>query len=223
MRVRVKTTDYVAWPEITVYLGFPDSVRCAKWLNPVTIVQGSEGTKLCNAASSPDVVYVSRRAKKDDDVTICLHGVMRSEQILLPTLVFLNLGMASVVHYEAKGPRVHCRGVRAPDSLEGLVCLLTLVLEALFSTVNRLELFEIVRELRFGATESWLAFRRSREIDWSRRVIDNKCFPYSSRTGTVHYHSSFVERAKGRAVSRLWLAVGVSWAHETGFSLFEGR
>lgn len=42
---------------------------------------------------------------------------MRSEKILLVTLAFLNLAITGVVYYESKGPRVHRRGVHAPDGL----------------------------------------------------------------------------------------------------------
>lgn len=77
-----------------------------------------------------------------------------SEQILLATLVFLNLVMTVVVYYEAKDPRVHRRGVRAHDRLEGSVTLLTPMNEALFSKINRLELFKISQALRFGAAKS---------------------------------------------------------------------
>lgn len=45
-----------------------------------------------------------------------------------------------------------------------------------FWNVKPLELFEIVRELRFWAAESWMAFRRSREIDWCLCAMKNQMF-----------------------------------------------
>lgn len=64
----------------------------------MTIAPDVEAAKLCNAVSYPTAAYVSRRAKKDDDVTIFLRLVMRSEHILLDTLAFLNLAMTGVVY-----------------------------------------------------------------------------------------------------------------------------
>lgn len=52
---------------------------------------------------------MSCRAKKYEEVAICLHLVMRRENILLATLVFLNLEMTGVVYYEARDPRLHRR------------------------------------------------------------------------------------------------------------------
>lgn len=69
--------------------------------------------------------------------------------------------MNGVVYYEAKGPRVNRQGVWEPHSREGHVGLLTPVPQAFFSNLNPLELFHIVRDLRFGAAESWLVFQRS--------------------------------------------------------------
>lgn len=142
-----------------MYFGLTDAARRSQWLSPWTIVKGVEVVKFCNAASYPAVAYVSRRSKKDDDVAILLSLFMRSEHILLASLSFLNMPMTGVKYYEAKVPRVQRRGVRAPDGLEGSVSLLMPMSEALFLDVNRLELFEIVKELQFGAVGSYLAFR----------------------------------------------------------------
>lgn len=56
------------------------------------IVKVFEISKLCNAGSSPVVVYVSQRAKEKVNIGFCLQLVMISEQMLLSTLsIFLNL------------------------------------------------------------------------------------------------------------------------------------
>lgn len=150
MPVRAQGTAYVAWPDITVYLRLMDVARHAQWLNPGTIVRSAKAAMLCNAASSPAVTYVSRVSKKDDEVAIFLHLVMRSENTFPDTVGFLKLTMTKVVYYETKNTRVHRRGARTPDGLEGPVGLLTPVLEALFSNFNRLVLLDIARDLRCG-------------------------------------------------------------------------
>lgn len=89
---------------------------------------------MSSAASSLTGYYVSWRARKDDDVDACLRLLMRSERILLDRLTFLNLLMTGVVFYESKGPRVHRRGFRTPDRLEGTAGLLTPIPKAFFRT-----------------------------------------------------------------------------------------
>lgn len=112
-------------------------------------------------------------AKKGDKVAICLRLVIRGEHILLATLALLTLTKTSIVmYYEAKDPRVTRRGFRVPHGMEEPVGLLTPVLEAFFSNVSRLGSFKIVSNLHFGAVEASLAFQRSREVDWSRCVMD---------------------------------------------------
>lgn len=105
------------------------------------------------------------RVKQDCDVAISFRLVMRSEHILLDMLLFFNLAMTVVVYYEAQNPRINRRGLKAPDGTEGPFCLLTTVSKELFSNVYRLELFAIVWDLHFWATESWLAFQRSHKMD----------------------------------------------------------
>lgn len=86
--------------------------------------------------------------------------------------------------------------------MEGPVSLLTPVNEALFSSLNCLELFEIVRALHFGTVESWLAFRRSREITWSQCAIENQFYPYNWRTRIFYDHPSLIERVAEGMISR---------------------
>lgn len=63
---------------------------------------------------------------------------------------------------------MHRRGVTTPNGSREPIKLLSLVPEALFSNVNRLGLFAIVRGHCFEASESWLAFYWSRTIDWTK-------------------------------------------------------
>lgn len=103
-------------------------------------------------------------------------------------LAFLSLAMTGVVHNEAKDHLVYPRGFHAPEGLEGPVGFPMPVPEAMFSNLNGLELFEIVKELRFGASESWMALCRSHDeaarltdlgAPWSTNVIHTICAPGS--------------------------------------------
>lgn len=123
--------------------------------------------KLCNVTFYSAAAYVSQRAKKTDDVGECLKLVIRSKHIVLTALAFLNLARTDVIYYETKDSPVHRRGVALHNSVKLPLSFITFVSEALFSNVNRLELFEILMGHVFGASESRITFRRSREIDWS--------------------------------------------------------
>lgn len=126
--------------------------------------------------------YVSQRAKITDDVGACLRLVMISGNIVLAALAFVNMAITGVVNYKSKDPRVHRGEVTLPDGVKGPLCLITTVYEALFSNVNYLELFEMVRDQGFRAAGSWLAFRRSRDIDWSRCRMDTQFSQISEAT-----------------------------------------
>lgn len=190
-------------------LRLTDETLHAKWLTQETIIQGAETEKMCNYASSPAAVYVLRRAQKGDDVVMCLRFVVHSEHILLATLEFLNMKVTGVVYYESRDPCIYCRGVEVPNGMSESVGLLMPVLEAFYSIMNRLNLFDIVKERHFGAAESWMAFRRSHDIDWSWCIMENKFFPYNRHTETVQEHPSIVEHATNGTVSWAWPAAPV--------------
>lgn len=127
---------------------------------------------LCNAALFIAAEYISKRAKEQVDVGSCVRLVMQSEhivhsncnahqKIVLAALALLHLARFKVMYFKAKDPRKHLRGVSAPENSRGQMSFLTPVPEALFSKVNRLWLFDIVRSHCFGASELWLSFRRS--------------------------------------------------------------
>lgn len=58
----------------------------------------------------------------------------------------------------------------------GSVSLLTRVLEALFSIIYRLGLFEITQGHGFRSAKSWLVFRRSRTIYLAKLALVSQCF-----------------------------------------------
>lgn len=70
---------------------------------------------------------------------------MRSEHIVLAALPLLNLSRTGIAYTESKDPRVHRRGDPPPDGSWGTLGMITPVQESIFSSANRLGLFEIVR------------------------------------------------------------------------------
>lgn len=100
-----------------------------------------------------------------DSIGECLPLVMRSKHIVLTALAFFNLAISGGVYCDSKESRVYRGEFPIPDGSRGPLGLITLMSEALFSSVNRLGIFEIVRSHVFGAAESRLAFRRSSEIN----------------------------------------------------------
>lgn len=147
---------------------------------------------------------------------------LKREYIVFASLTLLNLAMSGVVYYESKDPIVHLRGVDLPDVVKGPPGLIMSVLEELFSNVDCLEVFEIFRGHGFGAAKSWIAFRRRREIDWSRSSTDTQCFPYEWSTETVQEHLAFFECATDGMAERTWPNVPVQWATSKRASLVEG-
>lgn len=70
-------------------------------------------------------------------------------------------------------------------------------------------MFEIVRGHGFGAAELWIAFRRSRTVDWENCATEFQCFQYDWSTGTIHDNPKITEHLGADEGSRDWLAIEV--------------
>lgn len=148
------------------------TMKCAQWFTPKTIVQGAKIAKFSNASSSPAAACVLLWVKQDDYIVVFLYLEMRSEHILPATLAFLNLTITGIEYYESRDPCVYHRGIEVPYGTEGPLGVLKPISEALFLNVNCIEQLKIVRDFHSRVTESWMAFQRSHEIDWSRCIME---------------------------------------------------
>lgn len=161
LRVRSKGVTNVTGPEFSLHFGMHDAAR--RVMPPLMTNDCCESRELCKGNLSPALPDVSEWAIHPDDVGVCLRLVMQSKHIVTGDLL-LHLGRSRAFYYKSKDLRVHFRGVIALDSLQRPIERLTPVPEALFANVNRLGLFEILRDHGYGAAKSWFSIRRSRTI-----------------------------------------------------------